>query len=56
MNWLGIPEELHDSAILSLTHRSMLNTDDNLDGDKLLHYHNVGKNVCVSLLMRYYIK
>ena len=53
MKWLGIPEELRDSAILSLTHRSMRVTDIDIDGNKLKRYHDTGKNVYISLLVRF---
>ena len=53
MKWLGIPEELHDSAILSLTHRSMRVADNDIDGDKLKQYHDIGKSVYEALLARF---
>lgn len=53
IDWLGIPEKLSNTAILSLTHRSMLNLDNSIDGDKLKQYHNIGKNVYDSLLMKF---
>lgn len=53
MKWLGIPEELHDSAILSLTHRSMRVMDNDINGDKLKQYHDTGKNVYEALLVRF---
>ena len=53
INWLGIPEKFLNSAILSLTHRSMLNLDNSIDGDKIKQYHNIGKNVYEALLMKF---
>lgn len=53
MKWLGIPEELRNTAILSLTHRSMRVTDNDIDGDKLKQYHDTGKNVYEALLVRF---
>lgn len=50
---MGIPEELHNAAILSLTHRSMRVTDNDIDGDKLKQYHDIGKNVYEALLLRF---
>lgn len=53
IKWLGIPEELYNAAILSLTHRSMRVTDNDIDGDKLKQYHDIGKNVYEALLLRF---
>lgn len=53
LNWLGIPEELRDSAILSLTHRGMRSIDTDIDGNRLKHYHDIGGNVYKSLLMKF---
>lgn len=53
MNWLGIPENLRDLAVLSLTHRSMLNIDKNVNKDKLMLYHKIGNNVFEALLIKF---
>ncbi len=50
---LGIPEKLRNAAILSLTHRSMRVTNNDIDGDKLQQYHEIGKNVYEALLLRF---
>ena len=53
MEWLGIPEDLRESAMLSLTHRSVRNTDSDIDGDKLKYYSELGKNVYEALLIKF---
>ena len=47
IKWLGIPEKLRDSAILSLTHSSMRVMDNDVDGEMLKRYYDTGKNVSV---------
>lgn len=53
MKWLGIPEKLRDSAILSLTHGSMRVMDNDVDGEMLKRYYDTGKNVYEALLVRF---
>ncbi len=56
MNWLGIPENLRDLAVLSLTHRSMLNIDKNFNKDKLdklLFYYKIGQEVFEAILIKF---